>query len=390
MTRVLFALLRGAASPSALPPADWSRLLEFSDRTQLTLYLRAASGLPPQIEHQIEERFLRNAERRLRIGKTLREIQQGLADRHIPFVFLKGFTHELGFGLPAGCRVQYDVDLLVQRQDTAGAAAVLESLGYRPHGRASLSDEHGRPWVRPFQWQWRGDYFDPDMPVAIELHDTVWSPSRDHIACAGAEKFWDRRGVMEVQGLSLPAFAEVDRVAFAALHALRHILRNDARLAHVWELAKLLETRAEDHALWLEWRTRHDAKLRLLQMIAFRFAQEWFAVPLPTALAEECEAVPGPIASWLREFAWSPVDNLTRPNKDVLWLHLALVSRWRERVGVLSQRLLPPRLPHGEEAAVYTDRLRRRLYYHAAAFFPALTRGARWWWRRRKLMWSRP
>ena len=382
MSRVLFALLGGAEPPLAFQPDDWSRLLAFSDRTQLSLYLRGARGLPPQIERQIEERFLRNEERRRRVEQIFREIHKSLAERRLPFVVLKGFTHERGFGLAAGCRVQYDLDLLVQPDDKGAAALVLEGAGYRPHGQASLSDEHGRPWVRPFEWQWRGDYFDPEMPVAIELHDTVWSPAKDGITFDGLERFWERRVEMEVGGLRLPALAEVDRAAFAALHALRHILRNDARVAHVWELAKLLEARAEDYAFWREWQTAHEAKLRLLQMAAFRFAQEWFAVRLPAALAGEAEALPGPIASWFREFAWSPVENLMRPNKDVLWLHFTLVDRMRERIRVLNHRLLPLKPRHREQAAAGRDGLRNRLYYHAAAFFPALARGARWWWRR--------
>jgi hypothetical protein len=377
--QVLFELLRGS-SPIQIPSSDlWQQVLEFADRTQLTLYLRGCPRLPLAIERGIEARFARNEIRRRRLEEAYLEIQETLAACDVPFIVLKGFTHEAGFGIPKDCRVQYDLDFLTRPPNLRGAQRALENLGYRPHGQASLSEEHGRPWVRPFTWRWRGDYFDPDMPIPVELHDTIWSQARDHIEGPDAAMFWERAGVTEVSGVPVPALCEVDRLAFAALHALRHLLRNDARLSHVWELARLLETRAADDEFWAEWQWAHSPRLRLLQVVAFRFAEEWFLCRLPEAVAQECAALPAPVAQWFREFAWSPVHNLTGANKDVVWLHLALVDGWRERLSVLKERLVPLRLPHHEEAGDYRARLQERLRYHAAAFVPALRGGVRWW-----------
>jgi hypothetical protein len=382
------ALFRMLASHAPLPPlsdADWRAILSFADRTQLTLHLRQAA-LPELVREEIEPRFGRNAQRRFRLREAFLQISDKFARAGIEFVLLKGFTHEIGFGLEPGSRVQYDIDLLSPQGGEA--RRVLRELGYRPHGAESLSDEHERPWVRLSSWTWRGDYFDPEMPVAVELHSTPWSPRRDRIELRGVEQFWSRRQVIHVSGMSLPAYSEPDRVAFAAMHVLRHLLRNDARPAHVYELARFLETRRSDGAFWTQWRATHTGEVKSVAAVAFRFAQEWFGCALPEAVRQDAARLPDSVTAWLREFAWSPVVNLTRPNKDVVWLHLALVHGLRACLAVLRSRLTPLRVPDGDESPEGHSRFGgarfvwKRLRYHAAGSTLAVARGARWWLRR--------
>jgi hypothetical protein len=383
MIRELFEMAGKGAPAPALNESEWRELLAFADRTQLTLHLRGTPGLPPWLADEIETRYVRNAERRLRLREAYAEVAGALVAAGIEFVLLKGFTHELPkwgrlptcgrlpTGLDeAGQRVQYDLDILTLPGDVARANAVIKRLGYAPHGARSLSEEHARPLVRPSNWSWRGDYFDPKMPIPVELHGSVWSAEHDRIHPPGMEEFWNRRCVLEVNGLRIPAFAEVDRLAFAALHALRHILRHDARPAHVLELARFLEACADDALFWEKWRESHSPELRALQSVAFRFAQEWFGCTLPAAPKQ-----PTSVESWFNDFAWSPVANLTQSNKDTVWLHLALVANWRDRIRVFRDRMIPLRLPHHEK---FVNRFR----YHAGALAPALASGVRWWCRR--------
>jgi hypothetical protein len=382
----LFRLLAGHAELPELSDGDWRFILPFADRTQLTLHLRGVPGLPEWVGEEIESRFARNAERRSRLREAFLQISERFSRAGIEFLLLKGFTHEIGFGLEPGARVQYDIDLLTPQADEG--RRVLHELGYRPHGAESLSDEHQRPWVRPSNWTWRGDYFDPEMPVPVELHSTPWSPKRDRIALESVKQFWCRRQVIHVTGMRLPAYSEPDRVAFAAMHVLRHILRNDARPAHVYELARFLETRPSDGAFWTEWQSIHTSDVKTMAAVAFRFAQEWFGCALPDAVQQDAARLPGSVTAWMGEFAWSPVINLTRPNKDVLWLHLALVHGLRDRLAVLRSRLTPLRLPDGDESPDRDPRFRgarflwKRVRYHAAGSTLAVARGARWWLRR--------
>jgi hypothetical protein len=397
MHREIFAMVSRAAPAPAFTEAEWRELLAFADRTQLSLHLRGTPGLPSWLAEEIESRFAKNAERRRRLRAAYIEAAGALAADGIEFVLLKGFTHETGFGVDGSARVQYDLDLLTRPSGLARARTVFERLGYAPHGARSLSEEHGRPLVRPSGWSWRGDYYDPEMPIPIELHSALWSAERDRIQPSGMGEFWSRRRLIEVNGLEIPAFCEVDRLAFAALHVLRHILRHDARPAHVLELARFLDARCgacgtdspsvarsvpepawecAPHPLrfWDEWRNLHPPDLRALQCVAFRFAHEWFGCALPLAGLRPAPRSPVAIDEWFNAFAWSPVANLTVPNKDTVWLHLALVDGWQDRARVFCHRMLPLRLPHEG----FFDRLR----YHAGALAPALASGVRWGWRR--------
>jgi hypothetical protein len=140
------------------------------------------------------------------------------------------------------------------------------------------------------------------------------------------------------------------------------------------ELARFLEERVADTLFWDQWCNLHPPGLRALQTVAFGFAREWFGCALPAAVAAEWTRLPRPVTAWFDDFAWSPAANLIGANKDAVWLHLALVEGWRDRVRVFCHRVIPLRRPHEEWLG--------RLRYHAGALVPALGSGVRWRWRR--------
>ena len=290
----------------------------------------------------------------------------------IDFVLLKGFTHEFNFGIDPARRYQSDLDFLCRPGDLGGARAALEEAGYRPHGSAVLSANHARPLVKPSAWRWTGNYFDPDLPISIELHHTLWSGEHDRIHAPGTDDFWNRRTRLSLEGRDLPALAEPDRVAFAALHVLRHIFRNNASPAHTFELARALNRRADNGEFWSMWTRLHPPGLRALQAIAFQFARRWFGCELSPAADREWGALPEPVHAWFQDCAFSPLVNLIEPNKDVLWLHLALVPRRMDRLTLGFRGLIPQRLPRSEERASVLGRAR----YHAVALTRTLVRGS--------------
>jgi hypothetical protein len=265
--------------------------------------------------------------------------------------------------------VQYDLDFLCQPSQSGAAVEVLRRIGYRAHSEGSLSDQHLPPMVKPEEWKWNGDYFDPDIPISVDLHTRLWNNESDRIRLSGLERFVERRC------RDIPCFCLADRVAYAALHALRHILRNDARPAHIYELACFLDATARDSRFWENWATLHDSTLRRLQAIVFRFAAEWFKCDLPDIVSREVSRLPPQIQAWFHDFAWSPVMNILRPNKDVIWLHLALLSSAVDRLVILRRRLLPMHRPNLKGGAASAARVR----YHTSAIAPLVVSGFRWW-----------
>jgi hypothetical protein len=376
--RMLLALLQGDAAPSCTDET-WRDVLSFADRSQCTIFLRHTPGLPFWFREEIEARRIKNAARRARLLAEYDTVTGALDKQSIEFVLLKGFTHEKGFGIDGSGRVQYDIDLWCPGGGHARRAeATLRALGYAPNGTAELSGVHGCPLVRPHSWRWRGDYYDPEMPVAIEVHTKLWNEQRERIGTPGLEKCWERRTAVEVDGRTMQALAEPDRVAFAALHCLRHVLHNDVRVSHVYELARFLSLRGNDTAFWDVWRSTQDPLLRRLQAVAFRFPSEWFACPFPRVLECEYRELPPRIHVWFSRFALSPIENLVRPNKDAAWLHARLAGRWTDRIAVLRERLAPLKRPDAVQAeGSYFAHFLGRLKYHAAALAPALWSGLR-------------
>ncbi|MCU1339988.1 MAG: hypothetical protein JWO19_5569 [Bryobacterales bacterium] len=363
--RGLLQLLRGSSPDPPLAENQQRSLFDLADRTHCTLYI--ASDKIACLT------LAKNAERRRRLWQAYDEAAAALSGHGIDFVLLKGFTHEADSGIDPARRYQSDLDFLCLPAEIAGARAALQQAGYYEHGSAELSDDHARPLVKPFTWRWRGDYFDPDLPISIELHHTLWSRSRDRIDVPNVHQSWSRRTVLSTEGRAIPALAEADRIAFAALHVLRHILRNHASPSHTFELACTLNRLADDEAFWEVWMRSHDIQFRALQAIAFEFARRWFACTLSKAAESECRALPAPIQAWFRSYAFSPVVNLVEPNKDALWLHMALLPRRMDRFAVGVQKLLPLRLPRPTER----DERLGRIRYHAVALARALRTGSR-------------
>jgi hypothetical protein len=365
--RFLFRALEICRTPD---DNEWRRILAFADRTQLTAYLGSAPGQPQWVRAEIAARIEKNAERLRRLQTAYREICSEFNSSGVDYALLKGFTHA-AFGVDLALRVQYDLDIFCPPGHIEGAALALRRLGYEPHTQRSLSDQHLPPMVKPVEWKWSGDYFDPNIPIAIDLHTVIWSKEIDCIGLSGPDLFWERRR------RDYHTFSLLDRAAYAALHAVRHILRGDARPAHVFELACLLDARARDYEFWEAWRRLHDPQLRHIQAVAFCFAQQWFQCALPEAVEREVRAFHPRVKTWFQDFAWSPVSDLIRPNKDVIWLHVALLPSLRDKVRILRRRLIPFHRPGKLEPSGVSLRIRR----HVSAITPALASGLRWWLR---------
>jgi MFS family permease len=362
--------------------------LDYCDRSQLTLSVHRAA--PAFLAEEMGPRAAKNLRRLKVVEATYRFIQDTLAAPQIPFVALKGITQCALSGIRPEDRAQYDVDVYLGRESVDTAYQRFLQHGYQGmEGMESFPTDHLPALVRSDAWQWRGDFFDPELPLAIELHFRFWSPDIERLPAPGAEAFWERRVARPVAGLDLPVLAPPDAIAYAALHLLKHILRGSTRPFHVYELARFLEGHADDDGFWNEWQQLHEPGLRRLQAVAFRFAEAWFGCALGSAAREEIERLPAAANTWFDLYAASPATQQFVPNKDELWLHLALLDSASDRLAVSRRRLFPVTLPPPVAAArsrgslhgrrEYAAHFLRRLRHHAIALFTTLASGVRWW-----------
>ena len=377
---------------------DWKQALAFSDRARLTLPLglTCRDWLPEPVRTRIDRSFAVNAARWLRIKAAYEEIAAAFADQGLEFVVLKGFSHCPDFASDPRHRHQYDLDLLLPEQQVFQARDVAVRVGYQPQldlNRYPL--DHLPPMIRATEWKWRGDYFDPEIPMSLELHFRLWDERTERFGPTGLDRFWERRQVRDIDGLSFAAFHTADALAYAALHLLRHLLRGGLRPGHLYELAWFLDRHAEKSPLWSIWREWHDHSLRRLEAICFSLAHRWFDCRLAPAALEEIDRLPSQVARWLEMYSMSPLAGLFHPNKDEMWLHWSLLDSRRDRIALLRRVVLPRRLPDPMATAHLPERqfgwrirIRQRwrwmvyaasrLTHHARALLPTAWSGLHW------------
>ncbi len=296
-------------------------------------------------------------------------------------------------------RVQYDLDLLFPREQVRAAYDVALGLGYEPLGGLNGHPvDHLPTLIRKTGWEWRGDYFDPDHPPALELHFRLWDAGTEGFAVPGFQHFWERRERRTIEDVEFTSLAAFDLPGYASAHALRHLLRGDSRPSHFYEIAYFL-AHSSDAAFWRVWRDAHDKPLRRVEAICFAIAHEWFGCHLPASVQEEIRQLPGPVHAWLAAYAHTPAENLFHSRKDELWLHVSLLDRGTSRLQLLRRRLLPLQLPGPVDAVYLPDQtigwrirwrrawlyslyLTSRIWHHARSLVPALWGGVAWTWSR--------
>ena len=368
----------------------WQEVLEFCDRSSLTLILGAVAGdaLPAGVRARIARNVEENTEHLARVRALQQEVGEWLDAAGIQYILLKGTTQSPHFVSDLRLRLQCDLDLFCPDEDARRAWNLLIAKGYDPVEKPGAHPtDHLPALMRKTGWEWRGgSEFDPDVPLAIEIHVQFWDERTERLPAPGLDEFWTRRN-----GFALDT---PDALGYAALHLLRHLLRGSARACHVYEVAWFLEHHAADAQFWNRWRSLHAPELRRMEAIAFRLAREWFGCALGPVAEEEVSALPARVAEWFDVFAFSPLESALHPNKNELWLHLALVDSTRDKLAVIRRRLLPTlpgpvdavcvpkeQLTAGRRLLKYarTGRfLGRRAAFHARAFGALLGSGLRW------------
>jgi hypothetical protein len=388
---------------SSLTDHEWRQLIGFCHRTQLAIpfALRCQNRLPDWVAGRFRQDLANNTERWRRTKLVYRDASAAFEAAGLEFVTLKGFTHTPGFVADPRLRAQYDLDLLFPRDQVLAARDVGLRLGYEPlNGNDRHPVDHLPTMIRKTGWEWRGDYFDPELPLALELHFRLWDAGVEGFAVPGVEDFWERRRRRSLEDVEFTSLAAIDLPGYASAHALRHLLRGDSRPSHFYEIACFLE-RNSDAGFWHNWRESHDAPLRRVEAVCFAIARQWFGCQLPAIAQEETEQLTKPVRAWLFEYGHTPAINLFHPTKNELWLQLSLLDPGSSRVAILRRRLMPMQLPGPvdavhlpDEAVSWQVRLRAawryllflcsRTWRHARALIPTLCRGAVWAWSRRQ------
>ncbi|MGD0628853.1 MAG: nucleotidyltransferase family protein [Terracidiphilus sp.] len=383
-----------------LSDAQWESLLEFCDIAHLTLPMAQlpSTGLPQWVVDRLKINLADNALRFERVKSTYREAAAALEQAGVEHIVIKGFTQAPDYGSDARLRRQADLDIFCLPEKIDAAQRALQAIGYEALGEevSYAAADHGPSLVRTGNWKWRGNPFDPDMPIDIELHFCFWNERVSHIGDPGTKLFWERRTVREVAGFRFCCLSPTDHLAHLTLHIVRNLFLGDWIIHHVRELAFFLHSHANDEIFWQKWSKTHSESCGPLAAIAFYHARAWFGCLLHPLAAQEIDRLPASRRSWLQRFSGSALEVMFEQNKDALWLQLGFLSSRKEQWGILKKALIPSRigpirspgvqvrnkrLVHSDGRPLwqqYAAYLISRSSAHGRAGFATLWRGFRW------------
>jgi hypothetical protein len=393
----------------SLDESEWRELLEFSDLAHLTLHLwrNCADVLPVWVRERIQRNAADNAKRFDNVKRVYLEAGKALDDAQVNYLVLKGFAQYPGYVEDPRLRMQSDIDLYCPSEHCPEdgilrARDALLNLGYEPiRGLERLPQDHLAPMIRKTDWEWRGNAFDPEMPLSIELHFCLWNEANARFMPKGLEEFWPRRLTHHLQDFSFPGLDPIDNLGFSALHALRDLFSGDWAIHRIYEIGRFLHVNATNTSFWSRWRELHNDSLRSSEAISFRLAKDWFACDLAEEVEAEVRKLPPAVQRWFDLCGDAPLEGMFRANKHGVWLHIALLESCRDKLAVLRDALVPMRIPTigapgqdttrrgrrkfwpSHQYAKYCFYLASRVIYHAKTLAPTLCRGA-WWWLARK------
>ena len=322
---------------------EWPALLKLTDQARITLPLgiRCREFLPDSIQTRIDRNLASNAVRYERLFAEYQQIADALRERSIDFVLLKGLSQMAPFYVSdPHHRPQYDIDLYCPHELLESALDTIASAGFSPVKPRRKRTDHLPPMMRTSDWKWRGDYYDPELPLTVELHFRFWDPETERLPAPWVEDFWRRRASCIIRGIEIPTLSLSDGISYSALHLMRHLLRGDLRIYHVYEVAYFLHQTSRDDDLWRGWLDDRPGRPPLIETVAFRLAAEWFGCRVHPIVNEAFKRLPPDIERWFKLFGYSPLA-LQSPNKDELFLHLSLLDKTSDRCTVALRRLLP-------------------------------------------------
>jgi len=388
----------------SLTTEDWNDLLtraEFA-RLMIPLSQTCKEFLPHWVLARVERNIAATAERFERIKSDYAAIAAALEQAGVGHLIVKGFALCPEFVAHPRFRMQSDIDIFCPPGEVERAVEALHAIGYETRTDADyLLGHHLPPLAKKTNWKWRGDLFDPELPIALEMHFRFSDEVLERLCPQGLENFWDRRVVHHVDEIAFPTLSTVDHFGYSALHVVRHLFEGMTPIYSVYEIARFLHRHVGNDQLWNEWRALHDDSARLLEAVCCKLAQEWFGCKLHPAVQQEIDALPDSVHSWFRLYANSPLEAWFSPNKDAVWLYAAMSPTPRERRAVIRDSLIPRKLPRyiAERydpgaprlasspnqwsvagAKNYLGYTLARLKFHGGTLPTALWSGLRLWW----------
>ena len=335
---------------------QWRQALAFADIAGLTLFLRANlqrrgdfQRLLGSIQQGLEQRFQDNVARTQAVCEEIIDFNRLLQTQNIRYLNLKGQMLYPDFVDQRENRLQYDHDLLVGAEDLQNAYALFLNLGYSPlPSSPNLAVGHLPTLVRKTGWEWRRNLYDPAIPRAIELHFQLWEPKFDKIPIRTLDNVWRDSELTSFQSVSVPVLSREHTLLYCVLHAFRHLLRNDLRLSHLYEIGFFLHCQSTSSSFWQRFLTSIHFCPMSCRAVAtiFKLACRIFNAETGPMVTQFMNLYLSPAAEiWLERYGVRESIHCYRGSKSALFLHMDFVEGLVGKGTVVGRKLIPRHLP---------------------------------------------
>jgi hypothetical protein len=274
----------GRLERHARRPLDWSRVLRLAQDAGVSglLYrnLRqiGVENVPGAAMSELQSRFAANGIRNLALTGELLRIVRCFSSEGIQAIPFKGPTlAAIAYGDPA-LREFGDLDLLVHPRDFSRAAAVLQTLGFRPG--LELSERRREAYRRALG---QVPFFNGQLAL-VELHDRLLP--RSFRCDLFLEWLPQRLQTVSVLGQELTTLPMEELLLYLTAHGAKHAWSSLAAVVDVAEVLRYAPQLQWDRLWSLARRVRGERMLQLALLLAHELLDA--AVPAEiTGLSQE-------------------------------------------------------------------------------------------------------
>jgi hypothetical protein len=255
-------------------------------------------------------------------------------------VNLKGFTLTPDYCPDLSLRYQFDLDIMIHRDDARACSKALHDLGYllTVVDRDTLEFKAGEDRLPKITELYR-----PRRQRALEVHFASPFAKLDL-----GEDSLDRVGSGTWNDFKFPRLEPADMFLAQVFHLFRHLLSEWVRLSWFYEFDCFLRSHASDTALWraISDRAAADENIGCAIALVVSFSRKAFSRTIPASLCDiEASWLSASARLWIGLYASSVLLSDFPGSKLYLLLLRELVTDQQMWKRFSRQRLLPFHLP---------------------------------------------
>jgi hypothetical protein len=273
---------RGCAADLVQPSLNWDYLFAIASAHGLLPLLQKELSsftdlIPPHALSHLKRESVSNTQSILHLISRQIRVLKLFKEHGIPVATFKGpVLSQMAYGEIA-LRQAGDIDLLIRRQDFAGAKSLLESLGYKMFPKltpAQLASHLHHHCEIAFM---RDDWF-----TVIDLH---WELApKTFVFNLETDEVMSRLQSISLAGTMVQTFGAEDSVLYQAMHGAKHL----------WRRLEWVVALAESVRLGVHWDLliQSAQRTRMTRMLALglRLVEELGGVPIPSRVLATIDA----------------------------------------------------------------------------------------------------